>query len=97
MVVPQQPAESLSTLNLAFAAADFVARLYVFVTEPLMMSFGVIMDKEFANSVSQRRFSEEDHSLKAFRFQGAEKSLQMSVHPRRQLHLIATMGVKLFG
>jgi hypothetical protein len=55
-----------------------------------MISFGVIMDQEFANSVSQRRFSEEDHSLKAFRFQGAEKSLQMSVQIRACLASISS-------
>ena len=53
VVVPQHATEPFSAEDLGFATADFVSRLDDLVVEPLVISFGMIMEDEFANGVSQ--------------------------------------------
>ena len=53
VVIPQQPAESLTTLDLSGHRTDFVTGLDQLVVEPLVISFRMIMPKEFGDSAAQ--------------------------------------------
>ena len=53
VVVSQQPAESLVTMNVTQTVADFLPRIDDLVFPPLGISFSVIMEKELGDSVSQ--------------------------------------------
>ena len=69
VVVSQQPTKALMAFNFTVSFADFLARIDDLVAQPLMISFAVKMRKELADSISQRRFAEEDHPIQAFGLQ----------------------------
>jgi hypothetical protein len=61
VVVPQQPAEPLATLDLAFGPADLFSRFKDRVTEPLVISLTVIVAAKLANTGSQRLVGDEEY------------------------------------
>ena len=48
------------------------------VVQPLVISFAMIVEKELANSISQRSLAEEDHPVETLGFQAQMKPLQMA-------------------
>ena len=68
MVILQDAAESLSTVDGSIVSASFIARIDDRVGQPLMVAFLVIMRDEFSNSVSQGTLIEEDHFIETLRF-----------------------------
>ena len=63
MIVLQKPTKSFTTLNVASGMADFVPRFDELVTQSLVISFSMKMEKELTHSLSQRLLAKEDHSI----------------------------------
>ena len=79
VVVPQQTAEALATLNRAFTATDFVPRLKDLVGESLMITFRVAGLQRLPNRRAKRGLPEENRALQTLEFQRAEEPLQVDV------------------
>ena len=63
VIVLQQSAKALTSLNLALSRACEFAGLDELIRQPLMVSLSVIMREEFADSVSKGILAEEDHPI----------------------------------
>ena len=97
IVVIQQAADSCSAFDPCVAVDVCFHRNDQPVFEALMIAFLVIMVQEFANTVSQRIFPEENHLFQTLFFDASYKALGVGVRKGRQLHRIVTMRRSVFG
>ena len=79
MVVPQQAAESLTTLDLAEGTPYFLTRHDDAIGQSLVIAFFVVMGEELANRGPQRRLAEKNHPIETLFFERAVKSFQVGV------------------
>jgi hypothetical protein len=84
VVVSQQAAEALTTLNFAVRFSHLSARrddrvAQPRVAQPLVISFAVEMGKELTDSISQRPFAEENQTFETLGFQRSKESLQVRI------------------
>jgi len=77
VVVPQDAAESLATLDLTGDTADFLARIEQSVDEALVIALSVIMGQERNRSGLDRLLSEEDQAVQALILKGAHEALDV--------------------
>ena len=62
IVVPQQTTKSLTALDLTVLPPNFVTRFDDLATDPLVISFSMIMVHELPNSRTKHLLAEKDHS-----------------------------------
>ena len=62
-----------------------------------MAAFGVIVLEVLTDGIARRMLAKQNQPVQTLGCQRSEKSLEVPVHLRRQLHPIATMRVELFG
>ena len=63
MVVIQQPAQTLATLDVARVAGDFISRLDDLIAQSLVVAFFVVVSEVSGHSTTQRPLAEEDHAV----------------------------------
>ncbi len=79
VVVTQQAAQMLPTLNFTQASAYFLPRLDQPVLKPLMIAFSMIVTDVGTNRPAKHVLAKENHPAQAFLAQASPKSLQMSI------------------
>src|SRR5450432_4923100 len=88
-VVAQDAAEALPTVHRTGPAPDLSARVDQAIAQALVVAFRVIVRQELANSLTQRRFAEEDQAVDTFFLEAAHEALQVGIEvwrPGRQPH-----------
>ena len=78
MIIPQQPAKSIATLDLTVSLADFFAGLDDLVAETLVVSFAVIMEQEFLNCFAERMPSGQKSRTRHKLFENVVSSVLLS-------------------
>ena len=61
MVIPQQAANPFAALDLALCPANFLTWINQLIAQSLMVSLGVIMFQELADSGAKHLLAEENH------------------------------------
>jgi len=67
------------------------------VAETLMVSLAVIMQNELVNSLAQRTFTKEDHSVQAGFLDAANEALRIRIRMCLQMRRMATLRTDLSG
>lgn len=79
MVVLQEPAEPLATLDRAHRSANLRPGLDDLVPEPLMVALRMEMRQEFGDSVPQRFLAEQDYLVERFFLDRTQKAFKMGI------------------
>ena len=68
IVISQQTAEPLTTLNFASVTTDFISPVDDLVVEPLVVAFFVVMVEASVHSTTKGLLAEEDHPIQCIGF-----------------------------
>ena len=67
------------------------------IIQPLMGPLGMIIVQVLRDQIVEMIFAKYDEMAETFLLDTLDPAFNKSIHPRRQLHRIATMRVELFG
>ena len=98
MVLVDQPSEHLFAVDPRYGVDDVIRALVGWHLPPaLVWAMLVVVRLELGQDSAQVSVSRDEQVVQAFAAHGADEPLCVGVIPRRQVHLIAMIGVGLFG